>query len=145
LQDAASQGPTTAAVSWTVPDVGRGMLLFVAVFLGAQVVAVVFGAPFGLESNQFYAAVFVASALGELGYAAIALRYARRSRTEPLAALGVHGLSFATIWWAIGGLIAALAVSAAYSGLIEVFDINALRASCEEQIPGAVREEACSD
>ena len=128
--------------NWSTGDVLRGSALFVLVFAGSQVLAVVVGAPFGVESKGFYAAVFVVAAFAELGYALIARRYAGKYSESPWNALGIRTPRLSTIGWAICGLVAALALSSGYSLLVEVLDINTLRASCDEQIPAVVRQDA---
>lgn len=129
-------------VSWSTGDVVRGLALFVLVFAGSQVLAALVGSPFGLESTTFYAVVFVFGAMAEVGYALIALRYAGKRGDSPWRSLGVKAPSIATIGWAVAGLIGALAAAFAYTFIIEVLDIGALKASCDEQIPAAVREDA---
>lgn len=130
------------SVSWSVGDVVRGLALFILVFSGSQVIAALLGAPFGLESKTFYAIVFIVGAMAEVGYALIALRYAGKTDHPPWRSLGLRMPTMATVGWAAAGLIGALAAAFTYTYLVDILDVGALKASCDEQIPAAVREDA---
>ena len=129
-------------IDWTGRDVIFGLLWFLGLFLLAPIPVVLpIAAGWGEDSNELYAATFVASAFAEVALVAVAGFFTFHKYGGSWERLGLVMPEGRTLLWALGGFVGALAVSMLYGGMIELFDINALRTDCAEQIPKEVRDE----
>jgi membrane protease YdiL (CAAX protease family) len=129
-------------IDWTGRDVIFGLLWFLALFLVAPVPIVLPAIGiWGEESNQVYTLTFVSSAIAEVALVAVAAYFTWHKYGGSWERLGLTMPDTRALLWGVGGLVGALAVSMIYGGLIELFDINALRSDCAEQIPERVRDE----
>ncbi len=129
-------------VPWTPRDVGIASLVFIAVFLFLPIPFVV---PFAFSDTDSRPALIAALAGGIAVYAGIAYivyRFVVAKYHGGLRELGVHTPSWSTFGWAAVAFVGALAVGAAYSGIINFFDIGALQQDCADQVPDSIRNDA---
>src|SRR5260221_7473345 len=65
-------------IDWSGRDVVFGLLWFVGLFLGAQVLIIPLLVVYGDKSNTFYAAAFISGAAAEVGFALVAANFTFR-------------------------------------------------------------------
>jgi membrane protease YdiL (CAAX protease family) len=125
-------------IDWTLRDVLFGLLWFFALF---QIIPIPFVLPFafaGTESELFFGASLVGGMGADIGLVVVAVFFTFRKYGGGWARLGLHAPTWWTLWWGLGAFVAAFALAAAYSGIIDWFDIDALRSQCDDQIPNEV-------
>lgn len=127
-------------IDWTGRDVLFGLLWFVGLFLGAQIVILPLAVIYGGTSNVFYAAAFISGAAAEVGFALVAAAFTFRRYGGGWARLGFSRITLSTALWAGGAFLAALAFSAAYGLIVDAFGLDFLKSDCAEQIPKEVRD-----
>jgi membrane protease YdiL (CAAX protease family) len=143
LAAAASPPPAEAPViggrpvEWTMSDVAIGIGLAVAFFVAQLFVTAPF-ALFGEESGEFYTASLIATAVWEVGLVVIAAVLTWRKYGGSWERLGLKRPGWPTLGWAAAGYGATLAFGLLYNGAIWLFDIDALRSQCDDQIPRAL-------
>jgi membrane protease YdiL (CAAX protease family) len=138
-------GPFTGGrVDWTLRDVVFALLLFLALLLILPIpVALPFAIATGdVESTATYAANLVGSGLAQAGFLAVAAWFSFRKYGGGWERLGFRAPSWGAAGWALAALVAAIGLGAGYGGLIELFDIDALRSECDDQIPDAILNNA---
>lgn len=127
-------------IPWTPRDVLTGIALFVGVFI---IVPLPIALPLTLFFNQNSRVVLGAGILLSVPvYLCILWITARMTFLKyggGWERLGVVRPSWATLGWGAVALIAAFMVTAIYGGLINYFNINALKQSCGDQIPDNIR------
>lgn len=130
-------------VPWTPRDVGIGILLFIAAFV---IIPIPFVVPFAFGDTESRPALITATVAGVAVYTAlIAIIYrmtVAKYGGNLLTHLGIRRPQWSTLGWAAIAFIGALAVGAAYSGIIGLFDLGALRQGCDDQIPQSIRGDA---
>ena len=139
-------GETTVAgrrIDWTPRDVGIGVLLVIALFIVVPIpIAAPFAIAYGEESKPYYAAALVLGGLSSLGLIGVAAWLSFRKYGGGLDRLGLVAITgWAPVLWAGGALAVAFAAGAAYAGFVEVFDIDALRSACDDQLPRRVLDD----
>ncbi len=125
-------------IDWTLRDVLFGVLWFFALF---QIIPIPFVLPFalaGTESELFFGANLVGGMGADVGLVVVAAFFTFRKYGGGWARLGFRTPSWGTLWWGLGAVVAAFALYAAYVGIIDWFDIDALRSQCDDQIPKQV-------
>jgi uncharacterized protein len=132
-------------IAWTGGDVFKGILLALALILGAVVVvlAVVFALQVWLGTDH-RAVVFVAiigSAPVFVGMVVAAAYFTMRKYGGGWERLGVRGVGWSGLLWAGLAVVAALIVSGIYGAVIELFDIERFRQDPCVQITQRVRDD----
>jgi membrane protease YdiL (CAAX protease family) len=123
-------------IDWSAKDVLFGLLWFLGLFIVAPlIVTAPVAIAFGSSSDEFFASALVLAAVAEAGIAAIAAWYTFGRHGGGLARLGLRPPGWPTVGWAVATFVAALAFSLAWAGIINVFDIDALKSKCDDQIP----------
>jgi membrane protease YdiL (CAAX protease family) len=138
-----SEALDVAGVQWTIRDVIFGMLWFFGLFLLAPLpiaVPVAFAA--GEDSETFYAVSLILGACTELALIGVAAWYTWRKYGGSWERLGFRKVRWSVLGWAAVAIIGAFAISAAYGGLIELFDLDWLRSERDDQIPQEVLDSA---
>lgn len=128
-------------VPWTLRDVIVGILWFAGVFVAGQVLVLPFAIAYGADGDGTYASAFIIGAAVEVGIAAVAANLTIRRYGGGAALLGLRVPDRTALLWALGAWLGALAVSFAWAGVIEAFNIDFLKTECAEQIPRQVRDE----
>ena len=127
-------------IDWTPKDVLFGVLWFLFLFLVAPIPFVLpVLAAYDSDSTQVFTATLIASMFSEVGLVVVAAAYTWRKYGGSWERLGFHMPTWATLGWAAAALLGALLWSGAYGSIVELFDINSLRAACDEQVPGSVQ------
>jgi membrane protease YdiL (CAAX protease family) len=129
-------------IDWTLRDVLFGVLWFLGLFL---ILPIPIAAPFlvyGDDSTQYYAAALVAGSISELGLIAVAAYLTFRQYGGGWARLGVQAPSWQTLGYALAAVVGALILAYIYGAIIELFDIDWLRAERDDQLPDTVLDNA---
>lgn len=128
-------------IDWTGRDAAFGMLAFAGIFillpLPPQVVALIF---FDIDSAAFWGIALAMSAVVFVALVFTAARFTFGKYGGSWGRLGFGPVRWSTIGWAVAGLAGALAISMSYNVAVEAFDIGALKQSCDDQVPGQVRD-----
>jgi membrane protease YdiL (CAAX protease family) len=102
----------------------------------------------GEDSRAYYITAVLASGLVYVALCAIVWAFSAGrcaagplSNSAALAKLGFLRPSWATLGWAAAAFAGAYAASAAYAGVIELFDIDSMRQACDDQVPLEIRED----
>jgi membrane protease YdiL (CAAX protease family) len=138
-------GPFTGGrVDWTLQDVLFALLWFLGLLI---VVPLVIALPFAVatpdtEAPGPIAASLVGSAFADIGFIAVAAWFSFRKYGGSWERLGFAWPTWRAGGWALAALVAAFALSAAYGGIIELFDVEQLTSKCDDQIPDVVLENA---
>jgi membrane protease YdiL (CAAX protease family) len=128
-------------IDWTPRDVLFGVLWFIFLFVVAPLPFVLpFLAAYDSDSTELFAVSLVASMFSEAGLVVVASVYTWRKYGGSWDRLGFRAPSRSTLGWAAVALLGAFLWSAAYGALIEIFDVDSLRAACDEQVPGNVQD-----
>jgi membrane protease YdiL (CAAX protease family) len=122
--------------SWTLNDLLFAALWFIGLF-------VVFPLPFALPfyriygdtSDQYFIATMLLGVGSEVGLGVVAAWFSFRKYGGGWERLGVRTPTWATVGWAVVALLAAVAVNLTYAGIINLFDIGALKSACDDQVP----------
>jgi membrane protease YdiL (CAAX protease family) len=129
-------------IDWTPKDVLFGALWFIFLFLLAPLPFVLpFLGVYGRESAQFILSAVIVSAFSEVGILIVGARYTWVKYGGSWERLGFWTPSWSTFGWAAAALFGAFIWSAAYGVGIEVFDVDWLKAACDEQIPAHVQDD----
>jgi membrane protease YdiL (CAAX protease family) len=150
---AACGGPLTpsdvaaAAPAWGWRQVGLGLLLSPLAFVAALIPVFPFALIFDSDSDAFYGIASGLTAIFYLGLAAIAawvafVRHNGGDWTRGWGALGFRRPNWSTVRWGAFALLGAWGAAFAYGGVIEAFDVDSLKASCDAQVPNRIRENA---
>ncbi|MHB8377661.1 MAG: CPBP family intramembrane glutamic endopeptidase [Dehalococcoidia bacterium] len=127
-------------VDWTGRDVLTGIVWFVGIFVGGQIlVAIAAIAARSTTSNGTYATAFVVGGAVEVGIGVVAMRLSFGRYGGGIGRLGLRRPSTSTLGWALAAFVAALVVSTVYGEVITRLDIKQLQSSCAQQIPAGVR------
>jgi membrane protease YdiL (CAAX protease family) len=130
-------------IEWTQRDVLFGALWFIFLFILAPLPFVL---PFALSSddgetsNAFFAAALVTSMFSQVGLVVVAAHFTWRKYGGSWERLGFARPTWGTLGWAAAALLAAFAYAAIYGGIVEAFDIDSLKAACDEQVPSNVQD-----
>jgi len=127
-------------IDWTGRDVLFGILWFIAIFVGAQVVILPFALVYGDASTQFYGSAFIFGAATEVGFVLVAANFTFRRYGGRWGRLGFGRPTLSTFGWAMGAFMAAFLFSAAYAVAIDRLGLDFLKAKCAEQVPKVVRD-----
>jgi membrane protease YdiL (CAAX protease family) len=126
-------------VDWTPKDVLFGIFWFIGAFILAPVPLTL---PVLLatsdDSTAFYATSLVLSMAAQAALIAIAAAFTFRKYGGRWERLGLHQPDWSTIGWAAAAVIAAFAAAAVYAGIIELFDVDALRSERDDQLPDKI-------
>lgn len=127
-------------IPWGVREVGFGALWFLTLFLLLPVpVTLPFFAIYGEDAAETVGALLVGSYFSQLGLIAVAATFTFRKFGGSWEQLGFLPLRRRHLIWAAIGFAGALAVTISYGSIVEIFDIQSLRAEgCAEQVPDAV-------
>jgi membrane protease YdiL (CAAX protease family) len=127
-------------IDWTGRDVLFGVLWFIAIFVGAQVVILPFALVYGDASSAFYASAFIFGAATEVGFVLVAANFTFRRYGGSWGRLGFGRPTLSTFGWAMAAFMAAFLFSAAYAVAIDRLGLDFLKSKCAEQIPKEVRD-----
>ena len=142
---AASGGPFTGGrTDWTLRDVLFALLWFLGLLI---ILPIPFAIPFLIasgdaESPAVLTASLVGSAFADIGWVVTAVWFSFRKYGGGWERLGFRRPTWSTAGWAIAAAVAAFAFAAAYTGLIEWFDITALKSERDDQIPNEILDNA---
>lgn len=125
-------------IDWTLQDVLFGSLWFLAFFLIIPIPFVVPFLAFGDDSSQYMSAALVAGAASEVALIGIAGWFTFRKYGGRWARLGFRTPVWSTAGYAVAAVVAALALAASYTILIDFFDIDVLRSQRDDQLPREV-------
>jgi membrane protease YdiL (CAAX protease family) len=139
---AASDDVAPYRVPWTPRDVFLATLVFIAVFIFLPIPFVVPFAFSDTDSRPALIAALIAGIAVYLGIAYIVYRVVVTKYRGGLRELGIHPPSWSTFGWAAVAFVGALAIGAAYSGIVNYFDIGALQQECADQVPESIRGDA---
>jgi membrane protease YdiL (CAAX protease family) len=129
-------------IDWTPRDVLFGVLWFVAIFFIIPLLpGLIASAVFDNESSELYASLLILGALSEVGIVIVAAQYTFGKYGGSWERLGFRAPRWSTLLWAGIAVVAALAVSIAYSLIIDALDIDALRGECDDQIPDRILDD----
>ena len=137
-------GPFTGGtVDWTLKDVLFALLWFLGLLI---VLPIPFAIPFaiatGSESTATFAASLIGSAVADVGFIVVAATFSFRKYGGGWERLGFRMPTWSAAGWALAALVAAVALGAAYGFIIQLFDIQALKSECDDQIPDQVLDNA---
>ena len=123
-------------VEWTLRDIFFGGLWFLGLFLLFPIPFVLpFLTYFGENSEQYFIATLIAGAFSELGLVAVAVWFTFRKYGGGWERLGFKRPTWSTLGWAVAAISGALVFNAAYGGIIQFFDIGAMKTACDDQVP----------
>lgn len=144
--DASSSGGgpfTGGRVDWTLQDVLFALLWFLGLLILLPIpFAIPFAVASGADSTATLAASLVGSAFADVGWVAVAVWFSFRKYGGGWERLGFRRPGWSTAGWAIAAAVAAFAFAAAYTGLIEWFDVTALKSERDDQIPNEILDNA---
>jgi sodium transport system permease protein len=130
-------------IDWTPKDVLFGALWFIFLFLLAPLPLVLpLLAAYDEDSTQIFAAALIVSMFSQLGLVVVASVFTWRKYGGSWERLGFRAPTWGTAGWAAATLLGAFAWAAAYGSVVELFDINSLKAACDEQVPANVQDNA---
>ena len=130
-------------IDWTPRDVFFGVLWFLFLFLLAPLPFVL---PFSQaaddpsNSSTVFAVGLVTSMFSQVGLVVVASVFTWRKYGGSWERLGFLRPTWGTLGWAAAALLGAFIWSAAYGSIVEIFDINRLKAACDEQVPATVQD-----
>lgn len=127
-------------IDWTGRDVVFGMLWFVALFVGAQLLTIPFLVIYGDSSSPFFASAFVFGAAAEVGFVVVAASFTFRRYGGSWERLGFGPITRTTLLWAVAAFGGAFLFSLAYGVIIDQLGLDILKSKCAEQIPKEVRD-----
>jgi membrane protease YdiL (CAAX protease family) len=128
-------------VEWTLKDIALGSLWFVGLFVVFPLPFVLpFVGIFGEDATETFISGLVLGAFSELGLIAVAVWFTFRKYGGSWERLGFKRPSWSVLGWAAAAIAGALAFNAAYGGIIELFDIEALRTACDDQVPRELQD-----
>ncbi len=123
-------------IPWGPKDVLLGIGGFLAFFIIVPIIIIIpFTVAFGRESDGELAAFLVIGMFSQTAIAATAGALTFGKYGGGWERLGVHMPTWATFGWAVAALVGAVALGAAYIGLVSVFDLDFLKSECDDQIP----------
>jgi membrane protease YdiL (CAAX protease family) len=131
-------------VDWTLKDLFFGIMCFFGVFL---LLPVPFVIPFLIagydEDDRAY--LLFGTVVTYIIYAGIIWAAAQFSIIKyggGFERLGIRPPKWSTLGWAAVAFLGAFAAAYAYGLVIELFDIDALRQACDDQVPPEIRNDA---
>lgn len=127
-------------IEWGAREVGFGALWFLTLFLLVPVpLTLPFFMAYGEDAAETVGSLLVGSYFSQVGLVAVAAAFTFRKYGGGWARLGFVPIQLRHLLWGGIGFAGALAVTLTYGGVVEIFDIEALRpGECAEQIPDAV-------
>jgi membrane protease YdiL (CAAX protease family) len=131
-------------VEWTLKDLVYGILCFFGVFLLLPVPFVLPLYAAGLDDDD-RAYLIAASGVTFIIYLGIIWAAAQFSIIKyggGIERLGIRPPGWSTLGWAGVALVGAFTVGLLYQGFIGLFDLDALRQSCDDQVPSEIRDDA---
>ncbi len=136
----AGGGPFTGGrIDWTLRDVLLALLWFLGLLIVLPIpIAVPFAIASGVDSVPSYAASLAGSGLAQIGFVIVAASFSFRKYGGGWERLGFRRPTWSTAGWSLAAVVAALALAAMYGGVIEAFDIGALKSECDDQIPETI-------
>jgi membrane protease YdiL (CAAX protease family) len=131
-------------IDWTPRDVLFGAFWFIFLFILAPLPFVL---PFVLatdnsDSSEVFGAALVTSMFSQAALVAVAAFFTFRKYGGSWDRLGFRTPTWGTAGWAVAALVAAFAWAAAYGGIVTLFDLDSLKAACDEQVPVDVQNNA---
>ncbi|HEY8173755.1 MAG TPA: type II CAAX endopeptidase family protein [Dehalococcoidia bacterium] len=123
-------------IAWGPKDVLAGILWFIGLFVVMPIpfgLALFYG--FGDGSNGYFAGSLVLSMAAEAGIVLVAATYSFRKYGGSWDRLGFTEVNWRVAGWGAAAFAGALAFSFAYGALIQVFDVEALKSKCDDQLP----------
>jgi membrane protease YdiL (CAAX protease family) len=121
-------------IEWTLRDVAVGLGLFVGLFVLNLIIAAPF-VGFGDTSTEFYVASIITSGIWEVSLVVVAARLTFVKYGGSWERLGLKMPSWSTLGWAAAAVAATFAFAGGYTAILNAFDIDALKSSCDDQIP----------
>ena len=131
-----SPAPATGGrpIEWTLRDVAVGLGLYIGFFVINIIVAAPF-LGFGETSTEFYVASIVTSGIWEMSLVGVAARLTFVKYGGSWERLGLRRPNWATLGWAVAAVVATFAFAAGYGAILDIFNFDALKSSCDDQLP----------
>ena len=131
-------------VEWTLKDLFFGILCFFGVFLLLPVPFVIPLLIAGYDDDD-RAYMILASFVTFIIYVGIIWAAAQFSILKyggGIERLGIRRPKWSTLGWAALAVVGAFLVGVTYQGVINAFDLDTLRQSCDDQVPPEIRDDA---
>jgi membrane protease YdiL (CAAX protease family) len=119
---------------WGLREVAIGIGAYLALFIlnPIPIIALAF---YDDGSRGFYIVGLISTAIADLGLVVAAASLTWRKFGGGWERLGIQPITGAALGWAAVVIVALWVANLGYIGIIEGLDINALKSSCDDQIP----------